>query len=112
MLGCDQWGDGLPDRGVSHSGVGAFGSIDFITLNYPGNIVQPVLALGYQDGAIIPKDPNQVFQSYNPRLKRFDDSASLVLDHMINDDYQMFVTYAWIDQEYDHSQSSKWFSIN
>ena len=24
---------------------------------------------------------------------------------MINDDYRMFVTYAWIDQEYTHSQS-------
>ena len=80
LLGCDQWGDGLPDRGVSHSGVSAFGSIDFITLNYPGNIVTPVLALGYQDNAVIPKDPNQVFQSYNPRLERFDTSASLVLD--------------------------------
>ena len=109
LLGCDQWGDGLPDRGVSHSGVSAFGSIDFITLNYPGNIVTPVLALGYQDNAVIPKDPNQVFQSYNPRLERFDTSASLVLDHMINDDYQMFVTYAWIDQEYDHAQSLNGF---
>ena len=28
---------------------------------------------------------------------------------MINDDYQMFVTYAWIDQEYDHAQSLKGF---
>ena len=99
----------MPDRGVSHSGVSAFGSIDFITLNYPGNIVTPVLSLGYQDNAVIPKDPNQVFQSYNPRLERFDTSASLVLDHMINDDYQMFVTYAWIDQEYAHAQSLNGF---
>ena len=50
-------------------------------------------------------NPNQVFQTLNPMLKRFDDSASLVLDHLINDDYRMFVTYAWIDQEYKHSQS-------
>ena len=28
-----------------------------------------------------------------------------LIDTMINDDYQMFVTYAWIDQEYDHAQS-------
>ena len=105
LLGCDQWGDGLPDRGAPHSGVGAFASIDFLTLNYPGNIVQPSLLLGFTDDAIIPTDPNQVFQTLNPMLKRFDDSASLVLDHMINDDYRMFVTYAWIDQEYKHSQS-------
>ncbi len=105
LLGCDQWGDGLPDRGAPHSGVGAFASIDFLTLNYPGSFVQPSLLLGFTDDAIIPTDPNQVFQTLNPRLKRFDDSASLVLDHMINDDYRMFVTYAWIDQEYKHSQS-------
>ena len=105
LLGCDQWGDGLPDRGIPFSGVGAFASIDFLTLNYPGNIVQPSLLLGFSDGAVVPKDPNQVFQTLNPKLKRFDDSASLVLDHMINDDYRMFVTYAWIDQEYKHSQS-------
>ena len=37
LLGCDQWGDGLPTSGASHSGVSAFGSIDFITLNYTGN---------------------------------------------------------------------------
>jgi hypothetical protein len=88
-----------------HSGVSAFGSIDFIVLNYPGNIVQPVLALGYQDDAIIPTDPNQVFQTLNPVLERYDTSASLVLDHMITDEYQMFMTFAYIDQEYDHSQS-------
>ena len=105
LLGCDQWGDGLPGRGTSHSGVSAFGSIDFIVLNYPGNIVQPVLALGYQDDAIIPTDPNQVFQTLNPVLERYDTSASLVLDHMITDEYQMFMTFAYIDQEYDHSQS-------
>ena len=105
LLGCDQWGDGLPDRGTPHSGVGAFASIDYLTLNYPGNIVQPSLLLGFNDGAVIPSDPNQVFQSLNPKLKRFDDSASLVLDHMITDSYRMFFTAAWIDQEYTHSQS-------
>ena len=110
LLGCDQWGDGLPGRGVSHSGVSFFGNIDFVTLNYPGNIVQPDVLLGYQDNAIIPSDPTQVFDSLNPKLERYDTSASLVLDHMINDDYQMFVTYAWIDQEYDHSQSLNGFA--
>ena len=81
-------------------------------MNYPGNIVQPSFTSRFQDDAIIPKDPNQVFQSYNPRLKDLIHSASLVLDHMINDDYQMFVTYAWIDQEYTHSQSLNGVAIN
>ena len=105
LLGCDQWGDGLPGRGTSHTGVSFFGNIDYITLNYPGGLTGPDLLLSYGDNSIIPEDPNQVFQSYNPVLERYDTSASLVLDHKINDSYQMYVTYAWIDQEYEHTQS-------
>ena len=105
LLGCDQWGDGLPTTGASHSGVSAFGSIDFITLNYPGNIVQPDLTLSYTDGAEFPIDPNQTFSSKNPRLDRHDYSSSLVMEHVINDDYTLFMTAAYNDQEYAHSQS-------
>ncbi len=105
LLGCDQWGDGLPTGGASHSGVSAFGSIDFITLNYPGNIVQPDLSLSYTDGAIFPTDYNQTFTSLNPKLDRYDYSAALTLEHVINDNYTLFMTAGYNDQEYDHSQS-------
>ena len=37
-MGCTQWGDSLPLKGSSHSGVTAFGTVDFLTLNYPGDL--------------------------------------------------------------------------
>ena len=30
-MGCTQWGDSLPLKGSSHSGVTAFGTVDFLT---------------------------------------------------------------------------------
>ena len=112
LLGCDQWGDGLPTSGASHSGVSAFGSIDFITLNYPGNIVQPDLSLSYTDGAIFPQDINQTFSSLNPKNDRYDYSAALALEHVINDNYTLFMTAGYNDQEYDHSQSLNGYAAN
>ena len=105
LLGCDQWGDGLPERGIAHTGVSYFGQVDYFTLNYPGGLTGPDLSLSYGDNSIVPEDPNQVYQTYNPLLERYDTSASLVLDHKLNDSYQMFATYAWIEQEYAHKQS-------
>ena len=55
VMGCTQWGDSLPLKGSSHSGVTAFGTVDFLTLNYPGDLIAPDLTLSYTDDAIYPR---------------------------------------------------------
>ena len=65
LIGCDQWGDGVPTYGVPFTGVSAFSSIDYITLNYPGSIVLPDLSLGFDDGALLYQELDKVNTPFN-----------------------------------------------
>ena len=105
VMGCTQWGDGLPLKGSSHSGVTAFGTVDFLTLNYPGDLIAPDLTLSYTDNAIYPDDLNKISTRSNPRLRTDNYNASLNLEHIVNDNWTMNFIAANYHQDYDHMQS-------
>ena len=105
LIGCDQWGDGVPTMGVPFTGVSAFSSIDYITLNYPGSIVLPDLSLGVDDGAILYQELDKVNTPFKPQQMRDDWSNSLVVEHEFSDEYTFFFVAANNEQEYDHTQS-------
>ena len=69
LIGCDQWGDGVPTMGVPFTGVSAFSSIDYITLNYPGSIVLPDLSLGFDDGAILYQELDKIHTPFKPQQR-------------------------------------------
>ena len=111
VLGCDQWGD-LPTMGATHSGITAFSAIDYITLNYPGDIVLPDLSLSYTDGANFYEELNRTSVSTNPRQERADWSASLDYERVLNDEWTMNFIAAYNKQEYSHMQSLNGYVSN
>ena len=105
VMGCTQWGDSLPLKGSSHSGVTAFGTVDFLTLNYPGDLIAPDLTLSYTDDAIYLDDLNKISTRTNPRLRTDNYNVSLNLEHIVNDNWTMNFIAANYHQDYDHMQS-------
>ena len=111
VLGCDQWGD-LPTMGATHTGITAFSAIDYITLNYPGDIVLPDLSLSYTDGADFYEELDRISVQTNPRQIRSDFSASLDYERVLNDTWTMNFIAAYNDQDYDHMQSLNGYVAN
>ncbi|MBA4730271.1 MAG: TonB-dependent receptor plug domain-containing protein [SAR86 cluster bacterium] len=109
IMGCEQWGDSLPLKGSSHSGVTAFGTVDFLTLNYPGDLIAPDLRLSYNDDAVYFDDLRKISTMTNPRLQSDNTNASLNIEHLLNDVWTMNFIAANYHQDYDHMQSLNGF---
>jgi iron complex outermembrane receptor protein len=104
LMGCEQWGDELPDRGVRHSGVSLFANVDWITMNYPGDLVQSNILLDTDVGVALPVPYESTNVQFNPKQIRDDYSASLVLDHTLNDNWDVSFISFFNMQEYFHAQ--------
>jgi len=104
IMGCEQWGE-LPTFGASASGVTAFGTIDYLTLNYPGDIVLPDMSISYSDGAVFHPEFDKASMRHNPRLEREDISSSINFESVLNDNWVMNFIASYNKQEYAHMQS-------
>ncbi len=111
IMGCDQWGD-FPTMGATHSGVTAFSTIDYVTLNYPGDVVLPDLSLSYSDGADFFEELDRTSLRTNPRLQRADWSASLNYERVLNDEWTLNFIAGYTKQEYAHMQSLNGYASN
>ena len=108
ILGCDQWG-ALPTKGAGHTGVSAFGTIDYLTLNYPGTGIEgiylPDLSLSYNANSTYFDELDRVEHYHNPRQEREDLSSSMNYERTLNDNWTMNLLASFNMQEYTHAQS-------
>lgn len=104
LMGCDQWGDELPDRGVRASGVSLFANVDWITMNYPGSLVASDITLNTDAGVVLPVPYESTNVQFNPKQMRDDYSAGLSLNHTLNANWDVSLISTFFMQDYFHAQ--------
>jgi outer membrane receptor protein involved in Fe transport len=109
ILGCDQWGDGLQDKGAPFSGITTFSAVDYLLLNYAGDYIMPDLTIDNTADSIFYEERDKVYAPVNPRQERRDITGTLKLEHQLDAGLVEFIA-AFNQQSYKHAQSLNAFA--